>query len=68
MIPIPCFNALKIPRLVEALQAEDYEAYPGIARVLVEPKTKPITPQELMNLQRLLGRVLNEPGQEVHHG
>lgn len=60
IIPIPCLNSLRIPRLVEALEVAGYTPQKGITQVWIQPKSDPITQEELLTLQRLIGSVLQE--------
>lgn len=60
MIPVPCLNTLRIPRLMEALEIAGYTPQKGITQVWIQPKSDPITQEELHTLQRLVGSVLQD--------
>lgn len=60
MLSIPCFNTLKIPKLMIALEANGYETQAGLAKVWVETRTDPPTSAELQSLQRIVGAVFQD--------
>lgn len=63
---IECFNQLRMPKIVEALQNAGYEVDQGLSRIRIEFKTYPPRPEELQTLEGILGPLLShQPRMEV---